>query len=117
MKNRITIRLITLVALVLFATVANAQTEETFYYAKLPQVGATSDAKINLARVLKEMTSLTSKNHIASHPENVSIFDDRFELTYKKPKNTTIFYFSDLLNYTLLKLLKCHSEVIVTNSN
>jgi len=93
------ILLVSLLVLMLLITKANAQTEEIFYYPKLPQVEM-SVAKRNLEYVLK--TGNLYKNSIwVGKPEEVAVFDDRFELTYKKPKNILTFYFSDLSKYPL----------------
>lgn len=94
------ILLVSILVLMLFITKTNAQTEEVFYYPKLSQMEM-SDAKTNLKRVLETMSSRNSKNIYNSRPEIVSVFDDRFEITYKKPKNTVVFYFSDLPKYDI----------------
>ncbi|MGA2408498.1 MAG: tetratricopeptide repeat protein [Bacteroidales bacterium] len=81
------IRLITLLAAVLFPAIAIAQTEEIFYY---PEPNNNAYLEYYL------------KNFITTdwgRPKNVSVFDDRIELKFKN-KNKII-YFSDLLDYSI----------------
>lgn len=95
-------RLMTLLAVVLFTISANAQTEEIFYFPKLPQVEM-SEAKATLTRILKETGNVNHPKliHIKGfgNPKDVSVFEDRIEMTIN-PKNIT-FYFSDLRNYVI----------------
>ena len=105
MKN---IRLMTWLAVLLFATIANGQTqtEEVFYYPKLPKVEL-SDAKTNLERVLKLAYFPNNEHNLWNTPEKVSVYDNRFELTFKKPNNPIVFYFHELQNYKL-KVIRIH---------
>ncbi|MCU0414465.1 MAG: tetratricopeptide repeat protein [Ignavibacteriaceae bacterium] len=92
-------RLMTLLAVVLLTTPTNAQTEQTYshYYPKLPKVEM-SEAKTNLAYLLRETRFATKNGH--KTPENVDVFDDRFEMTFKNKYKRT-FYFSYMLNFAL----------------
>lgn len=103
-----TIRImIVLFALILTST-ANAQTEEVFYYPKLPQVEM-SVAKTNLERALKEMHYPNNENNYWYKPETAEVFDDRFVLTFKSPMNPIVFYFYDLKNYRI-EVIKISKE-------
>jgi tetratricopeptide (TPR) repeat protein len=100
--NMKTTRLRILLFFVLFASIANAQTEEIYYFPKLPQSGI-SEAKTNLADILMETGNLNHPKliHINGYgnPRVVSVFEDRFEMMVN-PQNIT-YYFSDLCNYTI----------------
>ena len=97
-----TFRIMTLLIVVLFTTATYAQTEEIFYSPKLPQVEL-SEARTTLTRILRETGNLNHPKliHINGYgnPKDVSVFEDRFEITVN-PQNIT-FYFSDLSNYTI----------------
>lgn len=99
-----TLRLITLFALMLFTTIVNAQTEEIYYYPKLPQIGKKNmnNPKTELTNILKSVNSYyySTKEVIYTYAQNVLVFDDRIEMTFKKKRSKTI-YFSDMLNYAI----------------
>ena len=81
------IRLVTLLVTLLIPAIANAQTDETFYYPKLNK---------------DEYLSYYLKNLITTEwgkPKDVNVFDDRIELKFKN-QNKTI-YFPDLLDYSI----------------
>lgn len=94
--------ILTFLSVMFFTSGANAQTEEIYYYPKLPQVEM-SEAKVTLARILKETGNVNHPKliHIKGfgNPKDVSVFEDRIEMTIN-PQNTTI-YFSDLLKYDI----------------
>ncbi len=106
-----TIRFITLLALAHFTTLVNAQTEETVYYPKLPQVGL-SDAKAKLKNLLENISVRDKSVNYGSNLQDVSVFDDRIEITYitfktfSKTKYPSTVYFSDILDddLTVLRL-------------
>ena len=94
--------LTTLLFVVFFATIANAQTEEAAYYPKLPPVGkeGMSGAKAELAKILMKTEILDAKKgYPRSYPKYVSVLDDRLEMTFKKYAATI--YYSDLPGYTI----------------
>lgn len=77
----------TLLATMVFSTVAIAQTEEIYYY---PEPNNNAYLEYYL------------KNYITTdwgRPKNVSVFDDRIELKFKNQNK--IIYFSDLLDYSI----------------
>ncbi|MDO9254121.1 MAG: tetratricopeptide repeat protein [Bacteroidales bacterium] len=94
------ILLLTLLSSLILTITANAQTEEVFYYPKLPKVEL-SVAKTNLERALKEMYYPNNEKNYWYKPESASVFDDRFVLTFKSPMNPIVFYFYDLKNYRI----------------
>ncbi|MGE5457344.1 MAG: tetratricopeptide repeat protein [Methanococcaceae archaeon] len=88
------LRLSAILAIALFTSIANAQTEEIFYSAKLPQTDL-SYAKTKLATLLCGYNNL-------EYPLTVSVLDNRIEMTFKGKKKTTLresIYFSDLFGY------------------
>jgi len=115
-KTMKTIRLIiTLLAVLFFANKTSAQNEEVLYYPKLPSLGneGIRGAKDELAKILlKTETWDNKKKYSRSFPKNVSVFEDRFEMTFKK--YSTTFYFNDLPNYTIQIIqIKNVREVVV----
>ena len=94
-------RIIILLTLTLLALNLTAQTEEVFYSPKLLHTDL-SGAKLNLERVLKIMSFSGNKNNYWGKPENVSVLDDRFEITFKKPIKPVVFYFNNLKQYNLV---------------
>jgi len=99
--------MIVLFALIL-ATTTMAQTEEVFYYPKLPKVELIV-AKTNLERALKEMYYPNNEKNYWYKPESATVFDDRFVLTFKSPMNPVVFYFYDLKNYRI-EVIKISKE-------
>lgn len=94
------IRLIILFAIFHYSTNAYSQTEEVFYYPKLPLVEF-DVAKANLERALKEMYYPNIEKNYWYKPESAAVFDDKFVLTFKSPMNPVIFYLHDLKNYRI----------------
>jgi len=82
---------------------AISQTEEVFYTPKLIQTNL-NDAKSVLERYLKLMVFPNNEKSHWNAPEKVSVYDDRFELTFKSPQYPITFYFNDLPNYRLKSL-------------
>ncbi|MCM2303013.1 MAG: tetratricopeptide repeat protein [Flavobacteriaceae bacterium] len=80
---------------------------QELYQPKLPKERDIEKIKINLENNLKssyiycsasaKLPPLHSDNLI---PVNVLVFEDRFELTFKR-KNTQIFYFKDLIDFNI----------------
>jgi len=97
----------TFLAVMFYTTFLHAQTktqtERHFYSPTLPKVEL-SEAKTQLARILKETESWDSKNSPSSIPKDVSVTDDEFKITYKKHNNTSTWHYS--------KLLQCPIEII-----
>ncbi len=91
------IRLITLLAVMLLPEMANAQTEEVIYYPKLPQVEL-SDAKTRLKNLLENIPVRDKSVDYGSLLEDVSVFDDRIEMTYEPSDLELTIYFSDILD-------------------
>jgi tetratricopeptide (TPR) repeat protein len=102
------IRLMIVLLAVILTSAANAQTEEVFYYPKLPQAEM-SVAKANLERALKEMSYPNNEKNYWYQPESATVFDDRFVLTFKSPMNPVVFYFYDLKNYRI-EVIKISKE-------
>jgi len=97
-----TIRLLTLLTVVLFATIANAQTRyktvkcypTNFQDLEMRQV------KANIAGILQKETKILDRTtDIYAHPKDILVLDDRIELMLKNQK--TIIKYSDLLSYTI----------------
>jgi tetratricopeptide (TPR) repeat protein len=99
MKNS---RLMILIAILIFPSIASAQTEGNLYYPKLLQVEP-AVAKTNLAKIINEMGNQNHPRliHIEGmgNPKSVIVLDDRIEITIN-PRNLTI-NFSDLLKYKI----------------
>ena len=91
------IRLITWLFVILFTFDANAQIEEVIYYPKLPQVEL-SDAKTRLKNLLENIPVRDKSVDYGSTLENVSVFDDRIEMTYEPSDLELTIYFSDILD-------------------
>lgn len=103
MKKMKIIRLMTFLFIVLFSTIVRAQTEETVYYPKLPQVEL-RDAKDKLKNLLENISVWEKSVDYGSSLKHVSVFDDRIEMTYKtlklvgKNEHPYIVYFSDIMD-------------------
>jgi tetratricopeptide (TPR) repeat protein len=100
------IRLIILFAIVFWSTNTYSQTEEIFYYPKLPQVEL-AVAKTNLERALKSSYFPNNEKNYWSQPENVTVLDNRFILTFKQPQMPVILYFTDLNKYKI-EVIRIH---------
>jgi tetratricopeptide (TPR) repeat protein len=101
------IRLMLLFAIILFTfdNITNAQTAENFYYPTLPQVEF-KDAKIKLKNLLETIPVRDKSIDYGSMLKDVSVFDDRIEMTYKtnKSKVPITIYFSEILNDNIVVL-------------
>lgn len=96
----------TFLAIVLLTTGANAQSTEQFYYnPKLSQV-ENSVVKNQLANSLRS-PYFSEEKEFYGKPQNVLVFDNRFELTFKKYHKTI--YFSDILDP--IRVTVTHSEL------
>ena len=87
------LQLIVFFYIMFLAGFVNAQTWEIFYYPKLIKADP-NNAKTVLAGLIKYTTWGT--------PENVIVFDNRIEMTFKGKKRTTInhsIYFSDMASH------------------
>ena len=98
-----TIRIITLFAIVFCTSFANAQTEETIYYPKFPNKDI-SGVKADIAEMLKtkniwvhDLKNGTSDWH---KKKNIVVLDDK--MIFEIGKQKTTFYFSDILDYSIL---------------
>lgn len=97
-----TIRLMTLLGVVLFTVSANAQTERKFYYPKLSPGSADMDRiKADISMQLANGIWVDDqKNKLKDKPKNILVLDDRIE--FKLKHQNTIFYFSEIpLDYNI----------------
>ena len=97
-----TIRLLTVLTVVFFATVANAQTRYKTEKCSPTNIQnlEISQVKANIAGLLRKETKIWDRTtDIYAHPKEIQVLDDRIEFMLKDKK--TIIKYSDLLTYTI----------------
>jgi tetratricopeptide (TPR) repeat protein len=105
-----TIRLMTLVAIVLFATNVNAQSKKAQENSEkkgsslnLPEPKSASDigkTAASIAYILKNKIEINDKKYqLSDTPEDLVVLDDRIE--FKIKKESSVIYFTDFLDYVI----------------
>ena len=103
------IRLMTLLAVILFSPTANAQQEQvknTNYHPQHRSGKEMGKVKANIALALNGKTTIDDKKHnLSGPPKDIQVLDDRIEVKIKD-QQTTI-YFSDIIDDDIVAQ-QCH---------